>query len=92
MGMCDLFFFRIMTCINVINVFLLLPKAVDGDANECKTICGTNEYMAPEMVKGDSYGKAVDWWAMGALLFEMVVGKPPFYNKSQKKLYNMSTS
>ncbi len=51
-----------------------------------KTICGTNEYMAPEMILRKGYGKAVDWWSMGALLYEMTAGYPPFQGKTPKDL------
>lgn len=43
--------------------------------------------MAPEMIRGQAYNKAVDWWALGALIFEMVVGSPPFRHKNKKKLH-----
>lgn len=51
-----------------------------------KTICGTNEYMAPEMILRKGYGKAVDWWSMGALMYEMTAGYPPFQGKTPKDL------
>lgn len=57
------------------------------------TICGTDLYMAPEMVLGQTYGKAVDLWSLGALAFEMMTGDPPFYHKNTKMLYKkISTS
>ena len=40
--------------------------------------------MAPEMFLQSGYGKAVDWWALGTLLFEMICGLPPFYDKDQE--------
>lgn len=54
-----------------------------------RTLCGTSEYMAPEMLTRTGYGKAVDWWALGALCFEMLAGKPPFWlpkGRPQKEL------
>ncbi|KAF0718431.1 Aste57867_1695 [Aphanomyces stellatus] len=54
--------------------------------DEAKTVCGTNEYMAPEMIRNKPYTHAVDWWALGALIYEMVTGYPPFRHKNSKKL------
>ncbi|OQR97992.1 kinase, partial [Thraustotheca clavata] len=56
------------------------------EENEANTMCGTNEYMAPEMIRGNSYNHAVDWWALGALIYEMVTGYPPFRHNNRKKL------
>ena len=58
------------------------------------TIIGTTEYMAPEMLradidKGRSYGMAADWWALGTLLYELLVGIPPFYHHNQHKMAKM---
>jgi serine/threonine protein kinase len=46
-----------------------------------RTLCGTSEYMAPEMLTRNGYGKYVDWWSFGALVYEMLVGDPPFVMK-----------
>ena len=57
-----------------------------GDLESARTLCGTSEYMAPEMLTRNGYGKGVDWWSLGALCFEMLSGKPPFTAKTQKDL------
>lgn len=47
-----------------------------------KSFCGTLEYMAPEIMLGNQYGKTVDWWSFGVLLYEMLFGIAPFQGKT----------
>ena len=42
------------------------------------SLCGTLEYLAPEVLLKKGYGKAVDWWTLGCIIIEMVTGNPPF--------------
>lgn len=61
-----------------------LAKVIE---NRTYTLCGTPEYVSPEMIQGYGYGYSVDWWALGICLHEMVLGYPPFYGRNPFVIY-----
>ncbi|KAL4772146.1 kinase-like domain-containing protein [Aspergillus nidulans var. acristatus] len=65
--------------------FGLSKIAVDDD-DRCNSSLGTIEYMAPEVIQGKPYGKACDWWSLGALGYDLLTGSPPFKANNHAKL------
>ncbi|KAI9688693.1 MAG: serine/threonine protein kinase psk1 [Bathelium mastoideum] len=63
-----------------------LSKVAIDDDTRCNSILGTIEYMAPEVIQGQDYGMAVDYWSLGAIGFDLLTGGPPFTGPNHTKI------
>ncbi|KAF3924429.1 Phototropin-1 [Arthrobotrys entomopaga] len=64
-----------------------LSKVAEEGAR-CKSLSGTPEYMAPEVLEGKPYSFEVDWWSLGALIFDLLTGSPPFPGQNNTQILN----
>ncbi|RQM16632.1 hypothetical protein DD237_001276 [Peronospora effusa] len=60
-------------------------------ANRRDTLCGTLDYLSPEMIRGEKYDESVDIWAVGIIMYELLVGKPPFEAPGQNETIELIT-
>ena len=69
-----------------------LSKLTHSSDQKIKSMCGTPEYFAPEIITVREYGREVDYWALGCLILEMITGNPPFFSPNPLELFNLITT
>ena len=63
-----------------------LSKVCLNEGQLTYSMCGTPEYIAPEVIMGKGYTQTADWFSFGSVLYDMLTGKPPFYTKNKNEM------
>jgi len=58
-----------------------------GEGDEAYSFCGSPEYMAPEMLNQQGHNYTIDFYCLGALLYELLTGLPPFYSRDTNEIF-----
>lgn len=64
-----------------------LSKKMQSQKDRLYSLVGSPEYIAPEILSKQGYGSEVDFWSLGVLIYELVVGQPPFYSENTMETY-----
>ena len=64
-----------------------LSKQIRDDYYDSNEFCGSHAYLGPEMLENKPHGKSIDWYGIGTILYEFLVGIPPYYSPDQETLY-----
>lgn len=93
-GLCHVSIYFVDFYVNLIYyVFLVATNLYEGyidtEAHQFsdKQVFGTPEYIAPEVILRQGYGKPVDWWSMGIILYEFLIGCVPFFGDTPEELF-----
>jgi serum/glucocorticoid-regulated kinase 2 len=63
-----------------------LAKMIKSKKDLTNSYCGTPEYLSPEMINGSGHDHTVDWWTLGILLFELIIGITPFFHRQPQRM------
>ncbi len=69
-----------------------LSKEGMSDVDKTKSFCGSIAYLAPEIINRTGHGKSLDWYLVGVLLYEMLVGQPPYFSENRYHYFGLSVA